>query len=140
MGEFDEIKRILERLELLEARVFKKKSKEKTDGSYIWESYAAAYLHRWGVLPVRNAKMNKLCSLLSERVGKDVAVKLVQFYLDQRDAFFVGRSHPLDVLLSQCEGLVTRMKTGLRITPKQAQTIDDGDSNAQAALSYLRKT
>jgi len=135
----DDIQSILERLERLEKKVFRGEG-QKTEGSEVWTSYSYAYLHRYGVEPVRNAKMSSLCKTLVQRVGKDDAVELVRFYLDQRDAFFVMNCHPLGTLIAQAEGLVTRMRTGLRVTRKQAEVIDEGDSNAQASLAYLRKT
>ena len=79
-----------------------------------WEAYRAAYLDRYGVDPIRNAKVNTNLKQLVERVGKEEAPELIRFFLSCSDDFLVKKLHPIGILLQDCETYHTRWRTGIQ--------------------------
>lgn len=79
-----------------------------------WEAYQAAYLDRYGVDPIRNAKVNTNLKQLVERVGKEEAPEVIRFFLSCSDDFLVKKLHPIGILLQDCETYHTRWRTGIQ--------------------------
>lgn len=98
--------------------------KEPAPTSKIWESYRQAYANRYGVDPVRNAKVNGQLSQLLQRLGEDDAVAVAAWYIDHNDRWYVSRLHAVDCLLRDCEKLRTEWATGRRMTQRQAHEAD----------------
>lgn len=86
--------------------------------SPIWIAYATAYRERYGIDPVRNAKVNAQLKSLRERLGNDEAAEVAAFYLTHNKPAYVASSHSVDFLLKDCSGLRTEWKTG-RMAPRQ---------------------
>jgi hypothetical protein len=86
------------------------KSESKT--AAVWHAYAGAYQKRYGVEPVRNAKVNGQLGQLISRLGAEEAPAVAQFYVGHSDKFYVSRVHPADMLLRDAEKLRTEWKTG----------------------------
>ena len=135
-----ELENILARICALEGKKKKEQTKvEKSTGSLVWEQYAVEYKNRYKVDPVRNAMVNKQCSMLVSRVGVDDAILLVRFYLRQNDGWYTQKMHPVGLCLNDAETLMTRMRAGVRVTPKAAKEMDDHDTNAEAAKQHLAR-
>jgi hypothetical protein len=111
------------------AEIYKKQlkaaghTKPKTNGSLTWEAYAEAYLHRYGVEPKRNKKMNSLCKTLCERLGAEEAPKVAQYYLSSRNGYYVSRGHALECLVKDAEKVRTEWATGRPLPPQPGQRL-----------------
>lgn len=95
-------------------------AKEPAPTSATWDAYADAYRSRYGVDPVRNAKVNGQLSQLVARIGGDEAPPVARFFVGLQDAYYVRRMHPVDDLLSNAEKLRTQWATNGRARPNQA--------------------
>ncbi len=132
----DRIKSMERRLDALEK---KPKAKAQTESNRtLWATFCIAHTGRYGFEPVRNAKVNKNISELNKRVGLDTACKLVEYYLKQNDAYYLRRYHNISVLLADCESMVTRMKTGMVITGRQANQIELVSTNLNQSEIFMR--
>lgn len=98
--------------------------REPAPTGVIWESYAQAYMHRYGTEPVRNAKVNGQLANLLSRLGADEAPQVAAFYLGHNNRYYVQKMHAVDCLLADCEKLRTEWATGRRVTAAAAQEAD----------------
>lgn len=138
------IARIHERLERLEANQPKKRTRstalEKLPGSEVWDAYTNAYKLRYeGHEPHRNQATATMCKKLVEMIGKDDAIALVQFYVQQNDGFYGVANHELKFCYRDYQRLVTRMNVGKRVTLQEARNIDNSDTNAEAIKRHLER-
>lgn len=114
----------------------KSKVDDDKPGSTVWAAYALAYTERYKQQPVRNAKVNAHCKQLVERIGADDAPRLAGWYVRCENLpFYVSRSHPLDALVRDCEGMLTRMRNGQAMTRREAAQADD---DAGRVIDYRR--
>jgi hypothetical protein len=121
------------------AKPQKKVASEKTDGSYIWDAYAAAYEGRYKIAPKRNSKNNTHCKRIAELVGKEDGIKVASYYLTHNDSWYVKTTHALEYLAKNCEGLVTQMATGNRVTSSSAHQADKSQANQQVFENAFAK-
>lgn len=101
-----------------------KAPKEPAPTSMIWQAYAQAYLHRYRVEPVRNAKVNGQLSQLLQRLGAEEAPAVAAWFVGHNLRWYVQKMHAVDCLLSDCEKLRTEWATGKRVTAAAAQQAD----------------
>ncbi len=111
----------------------------ESPGSRVWFSYVSSYVRRWNNKPLRNAMTNGQAKQLVGRVGINDAIKLVDFYCQQNDMFYVKSLHPLGLCLKDAESLYTRMKTRQTMTTQKARTTEEMGAGAHATRSYLDK-
>lgn len=97
-----------------------KNSASKELNKKIWESYFEAYKSRYGVEPVRNAKVNGIVSSLGKRLGED-AVAVVAFFLTSNNSYYLQRTHAIDCCLRDAESLHVQWQKGRAITQKDVQ-------------------
>lgn len=106
----------------------KRKSKNppgpKTPSGGVWQAYREGYHNRYGVDPVRNAKVNAQCSQLVSRLGQAEAPRVAAFYVTLEDKFYRARGHDLGICLKDAENLRTRMLSG-KAAPFDEQKPDD---------------
>lgn len=92
---------------------------EEKPGRTAFAAYALAYVERYGSEPPQNAKTNSLFVQLVQRIGATEAPRVAGWYVKNENLpFYVQRSHPVDALVRDCEGMLTRMRRG---TPAIAQ-------------------
>jgi hypothetical protein len=103
-----------------------------------WESYANAYFDRYGTEPVRNAKVNKQVISFVERIGFGESHFVAGNYIKSNNAYYVGRGHSFDCLLSDAEKLRTEWATGSGMTSTRASQIDKTQSNQSAVFEALK--
>jgi len=96
-------------------RVADAKPTAPTSGA--WTAYCDAYMERYGVDPVRNAKVNGQLAQFVARLGVD-SPQVAAFFVGLQDQFYVKQMHPVDLLLRDAEKLRTRWATGKRSTPE----------------------
>lgn len=106
-------------------------------GTFIWTSYRDAYVRRYGVEPLRNARVNSQLSTLAKNVGLEDGEKLVEYYLSRSDAFYVNAKHPIDICLTQAQKLVVEMKTGRGMNMTQAKKLEAKDATDAALRDYI---
>lgn len=98
------------------ARVKRRKDgpAEPSKTAEIWEGYRTAYQRRYGVAPLRNAKVNGQLAQLVDRLGADEAPAIVEFYVRSDHAFYVNAGHVLDPAVRDAEKLRTQWLTSTR--------------------------
>jgi hypothetical protein len=118
-------------------QVLKPKQKPKTDAQQAnantWDAYTIAYLERYGVEPVRNAKVNTQIAQLVQRLGADEAPQVAMFYVTINDSFFIRASHELGLLVSRAEGIRTQWLTGRQVNAVTARQMENTQANINAA-------
>ncbi len=98
-----------------------------------WTAYAHMYKQRYGVYPLWNAQAGKLLSLLVDRVGAEEAHWVAVHFVKLNNDLYVKRSHPIDLLLKDCQSIYTQMKTGTSMTSTKARQIDQTQTNLNTA-------
>lgn len=111
------------------------KSAPKTEST--WRTYSDAYRSRYGADPIRNASVNGILSRLVDRLGADVAPQVAAFYVQHNNPFYVGKRHPVNLLLADCEGLHTQWVTGVKATTGEARNVERRD-DAQAQIARVK--
>lgn len=79
---------------------------------------------RYGVEPVRNAKVNGQMSAFVGRVGETEAPAIAAHYLRSNRGLYVGAKHATDLLLRDAEALRTEWATGTNGTDTDARRTD----------------
>ena len=107
-----------------------------------WAAYSDAYALRYGVAPVRNAKVNTAIKSLVQRLGHAESPAVAEFFVGSvNDAFVVRKMHDVGLLLASAESYRTQWATGRAMTTTRAQQADKTQSNfdsAQGAKALLR--
>jgi hypothetical protein len=123
-------------------QVLKPKAKTKTDAQIAnantWDAYTIAYLERYGVEPVRNAKVNGQIAQLVQRLGADEAPQVAMFYVTINDSFFIRASHEFGLLVSRAEGIRTQWITGRQVNAVTARQVENTQANLNAAQEAAR--
>lgn len=123
-------------------QVLKPKAKAKTDAqtanASTWDAYTIAYLDRYGVEPVRNAKVNAQIAQLVQRLGADEAPQVAMFYVTINDSFFIRSSHEFGLLVARAEGIRTQWITGRQVNAVTARQIENKQANMSAAQEAAR--
>jgi hypothetical protein len=99
----------------------------------LWAMYKAAFRERYGLDPVRNAKVNTQVKQIVQRLGEEGAL-VAEFYVYQvNERFVVQKTHDLGLLLKDAESYRTQWAMGRAMTQTRAQQIDSTQANASAA-------
>lgn len=96
-----------------------------------WQSYKAAYAHRYGVAPVQNAKSNSIIKQLVQALGAE-AEPVAAFYVMHNDRNYVVKMHQLNLLLADHAKLRTEWATNQQMTSTKAQQADKTATNLDA--------
>jgi len=86
-----------------------------------WESYAAAYLRRYDVEPVRNASVNAHLCKLVDRLGAEEAPHVAAWYVEHPDALYVRSGHCTELLVRDAAKLRTQWATQRVVTGADAR-------------------
>lgn len=105
---------------------------EKPKTADVWEAYSSAYAARYGVEPLRNAKVNALLSQFLNKLPVDEAPAVAAFYVGSNNQFYVAKGHSVAMLLADAEKLRTEWVTGRQTTATQARLADRAQSNFNA--------
>lgn len=132
--------KVLELEKKLRAFEGKSEKKNKLAGASLpaWEAYEKAFCFRYGVAPIRNAKVNAQCADLTKRLGKDAAA-VIEFYVSLQDQQFVRLNHPIGILLQCCESVYTMWKRGKMTTAAEARAAEKSGNNQDASAAYLER-
>lgn len=111
--------------DLKSLKSLKTKSKDHASKSSApWIAYSQAFRNRYGVDPVRNAKINGMLCKLVDRLGAEEAPLVAASYCENTNAFYLGGKHCVDLLLRDCEGLRMEWATGRQMTRTMATQHD----------------
>ncbi len=112
-----------------------------------WEGYRKGYRKRYGVDPVRDARVNAdLCKLV-DRLGEESG-SVAEFYVELDRPLYVQAGHPTNLLVRDYQALRTQWKMGAirapLVGPKSFQPVprvekspDKCPPEAAAALSKI---
>lgn len=98
-----------------------------------FEAYATAYHARYGVEPVKNAKVAGQIVQIVKRLGMEEAPNVAGFYPKHSARWYVQVGHSVDAFLKDCEKLRTEWATGTSMTSATAAQIDATQSNFNAS-------
>jgi hypothetical protein len=112
--------------------------KSPTPGILVWQSYYDAYLLRYRVEPLRNARINAMCTMLAGLVGNEVAPRLAAYYVESRHWLYAEAKHPMNLLVRDAQKLHTEMLSGKVTTRRAAQREETYNENDAAIAEYLR--
>lgn len=102
-----------------------------------WEAYDAAYFERYGVMHVRNPKVNGQMLNLMKLLPADAAPAVAAFYVRHNNAFYVAKGHSVGMLLADAEKLHMEWASGKQITSAQARQMDRTQTNFNAFAPML---
>lgn len=98
-----------------------------------WAAYLGEYRARYGIEPVRNAKVNSNVKEFVKRIGHDEAPGVAAFYVrNVSEAFVIRGYHALGTLLQSAEAYRTQWATGQSMTATRAKQIDQSQANFSA--------
>lgn len=103
----------------------------------VWTAYAFAYKARYGVDPVRNAKVNGQLAQLLQRLSAAEAPAVAASYVHHNKSLYVSSKHCVDLLLRDCEGLRTEWATGKTVTDTEARQMDRKQNNLGIAEKLI---
>lgn len=105
-----------------------KKPPEVGPSAATWAAYAEAHEARYGVPPVRNARVNAQVAQVVSRLGAEEAPEVARWFVTHNAGWYVTKGHPIGALLADAEKLRTEWATGRRITrgdAREAETLDE---------------
>lgn len=106
----------------------------------VWKVFEEAYLAKYQVKPLINAKQMGLCANLVRLTGgHEPAIELVKYYLAQNDAYYVRSHHKLEILISDYQKLHTSLATGNKVSYKAAAALESKSSTEAAILAHLKE-
>lgn len=114
-----------------------KPEKQKSAGSLIFEAYQDAYVQRYKIEPLRNAKTNSICSQIAKQLPLDEAVALMHFFVQQNVAFYLQRGHAIQLALGDLQVLRTNMLQNKAMSSRQAFLADKQQAQKNMVESYL---
>lgn len=99
----------------------------------IWSAYAAAYQHRYGIAPVRNARVNGQVRDLLKRLGADESPAVAAYFVGINDAYLIRNCHDLGSLLARAESYRTQWATDRQMNGATARQLERTQANLNAA-------
>jgi len=90
----------------------------------LWTAYAVAFFARYGVHPVRNAKVNSQIKQIAQRLPAEHAVSTVSHYVRSQHQVYLAARHSVGMMLRDCEGLCMEAQTGRMGTGHAARAAD----------------
>lgn len=101
-----------------------KKDEARTElNREVWESYKNAFFQRYGVDPVRNAKINGMISKYTQRLPAEEAPAVAAYYVFHQGGLYVQSKHCVDLLLRDAEKLRADWATRTQTTQKPRSKI-----------------
>lgn len=110
---------------------------KKPDGSFVFEAYREAYERRYRVQPIRNAKVNSICSQIVKQVGVDEGKAVMHFYLQQNVAWYIQKGHAIEYALKDLQALRTNMLNNKSMSSREAQQADKQQAQKNVLDDYL---
>ena len=115
------------------------KARAESAGAQAWGAYAAAYALRYGVAPVRNARVNAQFGQLVSRLGIEEARHVAAWYVGHNAALYVRSKHAVSLLLRDAEGLHTEWRRRQQVTEADARQVDRKQTTFNAFAPLLEQ-
>lgn len=100
-----------------------KKGDEPTPSVLAWKGYSAAYLRRYKVEPVCNARVRGQLANFVTRIPAAEVEAVAAFFVSHNGNLYVNARHPVDLLIRDAEKLRTDWATNQRTDPQLASRI-----------------
>lgn len=117
---------------------FQKKSQNKSVNRTVWEAFNIAYLDRYKVEPVRNAKVNSAIAQFVARIGEADAPHIATFFVLHNDSFYVRNMHAFSLALRDAESLRTQWLKGQAITGADVRRFERNQDHA-SLMDQIRR-
>lgn len=104
-----------------------------------WEAYEGSYRKRYGVEPVRNARVNGQMAQFCSRIASDEIAATVTHYLASNNARYVAAGHSVGCLLQDAEKLRTEALTGRVAAPSRSIHASDPKLEQQMRADLARE-
>ena len=104
-----------------------------------WEFYKQAYLERYGIEPVRNAKVNRNILDFVKQVGAN-APQMIYFFVFHNNSWYVQKGHDTGTLLANVQAIARDWSKGYQTTQtyaKQGESVATAQMTAQGAIELL---
>lgn len=108
-----------------------------SNGTLVFDAYRQAYERRYGVGPIRNGKVNSICSTIVQQVGIDEGKALMHFYLQQNVSWYLQKSHAIEYALKDLQALRTNMLNNKAMSSREAQQADKQQAQQNVLDDYL---
>ena len=95
-----------------------------------WDAYVASYEARYGVPPLRDAKVNTMVMQFVKRIGQERAPSVIRFFVEHDDRDYMRSKHALNCALRDAEALHTQWMLGQATTSQ--------DLRAQESEAHMR--
>ncbi len=108
-----------------------------------WKFYSDSYFNRYSIEPKRNPKVNSIVKQFVQRIGHEESPHVAAFYVSHNEQFYVKKTHPVELMLKDAEGLHTQWATGKTMTGTRARQIDQSQANysvVDEAMKILEQT
>lgn len=115
------------------------RSGPKVDTGETWMAYSTAYMLRYGVEPVRNARVNGQLANLVRCIGATEAPAVAAFYVRHNRFSYVRAKHSTGLLASDAEGLRTEWATGRSASEAEARQADRTMANGNAFAPLIEQ-
>ena len=92
-----------------------------------WQAYVAAFQKRYGIEPLRNAKVNAQVKKFCQDVGADAPLVL-EFYLSHNESFYLANQHAFGFALTNSSQLYTQFKRGRAVTRSDVKAFEKHDA------------
>lgn len=102
-----------------------------------WRAYGAAYVERYGVPPIRNAKVSSQVRQLVQRLGHEESPLVAAWFVGHPNGFYVTKGHDIGALLADAEKLRTEWATGRVMTAGKARQSDRAGTTMAALAEVL---
>lgn len=109
----------------------------RENGAPIFEAYREAYERRYRVEPIRNAKVNSICSQIVKQVGVHEGKAVMHFYLQQNVAWYIQKGHAIEYALKDLQALRTNMLNNKSMSSREAQQADKQQAQKNVLDDYL---
>ena len=109
-----------------------KRSTAAPVSSETWDAYAQAYELRYGVEPIRNARVNGQLAQFVGRIPAEEAPAVASYYVRHQNGLYVSAMHPTNLMLRDAEKLRTEWATNRQMTRTQGQQADKTQTNLNA--------
>ena len=110
----------------------KKKQTGEPKSRAVWIAYSDAYRKRYGVDPIRNAKVSgQLCEFV-KRVGKELAPIAASHFLESNNQWYIQKGHSVGVMLADAEKIATEARVGQHMTASKAKEFDQHQTTRTA--------
>ncbi len=104
-----------------------------------WNAYSRAYLNRYSVSPLRNAKVSKLLCSLVDHVGSDNAPHVASYYVSLNDQWYIKKGHDVATLVQNAQAVYTQWANGTNHTSQQARETERRSHMQSVGESLIAK-